>query len=170
MVRLALVTSVTCLPPLGPPVRFQMHQVSMFPKSTSPFSALARAPSTLSRIHLILGPEKYVAIGRPVLARKRSWPPSADSALQIWSVRVSCQTMALWTGLPVAFSQTTVVSRWLVMPIAARSLAWMPAFLSAPSMTAWLRCQISIASCSTHPGFGKICSCSFWSMPFTCPA
>ena len=58
MVRLALVTSVTCTPPLTPPVRFQITQVSMLPKSSSPFSALARAPSTLSRIHLILGPEK----------------------------------------------------------------------------------------------------------------
>jgi len=25
--------------------------------------------------------------------------------------------MALWTGLPVFFSQTTVVSRWLVTPM-----------------------------------------------------
>ena len=58
MVRLALVTSVTCTPPLGPPVRFQMTQVSILPNSTSPFSALARAPSTLSRIHLTFGPEK----------------------------------------------------------------------------------------------------------------
>ena len=41
-----------------------------------------------------------MAIGRPVLARNRSWPPSADSSLQIWSVRVSCHTIALWTGSP----------------------------------------------------------------------
>ena len=36
MVRLALVTSVTCAPPLTPPVRFQMTQVSMLPKTASP--------------------------------------------------------------------------------------------------------------------------------------
>ena len=58
IVREALVTSVTCTPPLVPPVRFQMHQVSMLPNSRSPASALARAPSTLSRTHLTLGPEK----------------------------------------------------------------------------------------------------------------
>ena len=41
---------------------------------------------------------------------------------RIWpAVRVSCQTIALCTGLPVAFSQTTVVSRWLVIPMAAIS-------------------------------------------------
>ena len=47
MVRLALDTSVTCAPPLGPPVRFQMTQVSILPKSTSPFSALARTPGDI---------------------------------------------------------------------------------------------------------------------------
>ena len=36
MVRLALVTSVTCRPPLDPPVRFQTSQVSMVPNSRSP--------------------------------------------------------------------------------------------------------------------------------------
>ena len=58
MVRLALVTSVTCTPPLTPPVRFQMHQVSMLPNTRSPASAFSRAPSTLSRIQRTLGPEK----------------------------------------------------------------------------------------------------------------
>ena len=58
MVRLALVTSVTCTPPLTPPVRFQMNQVSMVPNSRSPASAVARAPGTLSRIQRTLGPEK----------------------------------------------------------------------------------------------------------------
>ena len=72
-----------------------MHQVSMLPKRISPPSARSRTPSTLSRIHLIFGPEKYVAIGNPVFGRNRSWPPSDDSWLQIWSVRVSCHTIAL---------------------------------------------------------------------------
>jgi hypothetical protein len=58
MVRLAFVTSVMWMPPLVPPVRFQMHQLSMLPKIRSPASARARAPSTLSRIHLTFGPEK----------------------------------------------------------------------------------------------------------------
>ena len=72
IVRLAFVTSVMCRPPLGPPVRFQMHHVSMFPKTRSPASAFSRAPSTLSRIQRTFGPEKYVASGRPTVSRKRS--------------------------------------------------------------------------------------------------
>ena len=58
MVRLALVGSVTCEPPLTPPVRFQMTHVSVLPKTASPASAAARTPSTFSRIHWILPPEK----------------------------------------------------------------------------------------------------------------
>ena len=66
IVRLALVTSVTCAPPSRPPVRFQITQVSMLPNTASPRAAASRTPSTLSRIHWILAPEKYVAGGRPV--------------------------------------------------------------------------------------------------------
>jgi hypothetical protein len=58
MVRLAFVTSVMWSPPSGPPVRFQISQVSMLPNSRSPESARSAAPSTLSRIQRILGPEK----------------------------------------------------------------------------------------------------------------
>ncbi len=72
----------------------------------------------------------------------------------IVSVRVSCHTMALNTGCPVVRSQTSAVSRWLVIPTAARSPAEMPAVLSAPLMTSWQRAQISIGSCSTQPGLG----------------
>ena len=65
-VRLALVTSVTCKPPAGPPVRFQSTQLSIVPHTASPRSAAARTPSTLSRIHCSFSAEKYVAGGRPV--------------------------------------------------------------------------------------------------------
>ena len=50
--------------------------------------------------------------------------------------------------------ETTVVSRWFVIPTAARSVALILALSSAPVMTSWLRAQISDASCSTQPGFG----------------
>ena len=40
--------------------------------------------------------------------------------------------MALWIGLPVLRSQMAVVSRWLVIPIAAISFPAIPACLSAP--------------------------------------
>ena len=58
MVRLALVGSVTCTPPSTPPVRCHSSQVSMVPNSASPRSAAARTPSTFSRIHCSLPPEK----------------------------------------------------------------------------------------------------------------
>ena len=70
--RLAFETSVTWTPPLAPPERFQMHQVSMLPNRMSPASTLALRPSTFSITHLALGPEKYVAMGSPVVDRKRS--------------------------------------------------------------------------------------------------
>ncbi|MCY1550365.1 hypothetical protein D9M68_866170 [compost metagenome] len=55
MVRDALLTSVTCR---SPPVSCQINQLSTVPKASSPRSACARAPGTLSRIHLSLVPEK----------------------------------------------------------------------------------------------------------------
>ena len=69
-------------------------------------------------------------------------------------MRVSCQTSALWTGLPVVRSHTTAVSRWLVMPTPAMSSALAPAAEIASSTTSWVRAQISFASCSTQPGLG----------------
>ncbi|MBV6464885.1 MAG: hypothetical protein PGMFKBFP_00150 [Anaerolineales bacterium] len=136
-VREALVTSVTCSP-----VKFQISQESMVPNSRSPLSAFFRAPDTFSKIHLIFGPEKYVASGSPVFARRRSCPPCFASALQISSVRVSCQTMALWIGLPVRLSQTTVVSRWLVTPTATICSGTMRPRSSAVVITASIRSQI----------------------------
>ena len=155
IVRLALVTSVVCTPPSGPPVRFQTTQVSGVPKRASPRSAAARRPSTCSSIHCTLPAEKYVAGGRPALCRMTSPRPSASSALAIESVRVSCQTMALWNGRPVWRSQTIAVSRWLVTPMASRSELAMPACPSALPMTVWVRSQISSGLCSTQPGAGE---------------
>ena len=55
------------------------------------------------------------------------------------SVRVSCQTIALYQGRPVFGFHTTVVSRWLVTPIAARSAAERFACRNAPAMTVFVR-------------------------------
>jgi len=60
-------------------------------------------------------------------------------------------------------SQITVVSRWLVMPIAAICSGMTAARASAASITSRVRCQISRGSCSTQPACGWICSCSRWS-------
>lgn len=58
IVRPALVTSVTCTPPSGPPVRFQISQESMVPKAISPRSARARSPGTSASSQAAFGPEK----------------------------------------------------------------------------------------------------------------
>ena len=57
MVRLALVTSVTCTPPRGPPVRFHSTQVSAVPKIASPVSARGAHPVDVLQdpLHLAAG-------------------------------------------------------------------------------------------------------------------
>ena len=78
--------------------------------------------------------------------------------------------MALWMGCPVVRSQTSVVSRWLVMPMAATSPARMPAPLRASCITPLWVLQISLASCSTQPGLGKIWRNSFWAEALMVPS
>ena len=95
----------------------------MVPKIASPCSAASRTPSTFSKIHCNFPPEKYVAGGRPARCLITSPRPSRSRAAAILSVRVSCQTMAFPYGSPVIGFQTTVVSRWLVIPRPARSAA-----------------------------------------------
>ena len=65
-------------------------------------------------------------------------------------VRRHCQTMALQMGRPVSRSQRIVVSRWLVMPMAAMSPAAMSALAMASHHHAYWDDQISMASCSTQ--------------------
>jgi len=150
-VREALLASVTWA---SPPVRCQASQVSMVPKASSPRSARARAPGTVSSSHASLVPEKYASRTSPVLFRNPSSCPACRSASHRDAVRRSCQTMALATGRPVARSQSTVVSRWLVMPTAATSEDVTPPG-RAPGRRVALRGEDFPGSCSTQPG-GKI--------------
>ena len=62
----------------------------------------------------------------PVRSRNPAPCPACRSASHRDAVRRSCQTMALATARPVARSHSTVVSRWLVMPMAATSAARKP--------------------------------------------
>src|SRR5882724_11079856 len=94
---------------------------------------------------------------RPVLAEIAGSWPSAFSLAQMSAVRRSCQTMARWMAWPVRRSHTTVVSRWLVMPMAAMSFAVRPAFFSASRQVAMVEVQMSSGSCSTQPDAGKCC-------------
>ena len=84
-------------------------------------------------------------------------PHSALNSAARSAVRVSCQTMARVTGRPVSVSHSTVVARWLVMPIAVRSDACRPAESSAFESIARVASQISFPSCSTRSGPGWYC-------------
>ncbi len=129
----------------------------MVPARISPLAARRRSPRCRSSKYLILVPEKYGSSTRPVLRRNVPSSPSAFSRSQIGDEIRLCQTMALATGWPVAFSQTTIVSRWLVMPIAATSRAGVRAARSAALAVASCVAQMASGSCSTCPGEGKIC-------------
>ena len=76
--------------------------------------------------------------------------------------------MALWIALPVARSQTIVVSRWLVMPMAAMSEAVSRAFLRAVFIDHRQVAQISSGTCSTQPDAGKCWVNSILPMPTIC--
>src|SRR3954463_6016687 len=104
---------------------------------------------------------------RPVFAEIAGSWPSLLSRAQMSAVRRSCQTMARCTACPVARSHTTVVSRWLVMPIAAMSFAVTPAFCKASRQVEMVEVQMSSGSCSTQPEAGKCCgnsACAFAAM------
>ena len=91
----------------------------------------------------------------PVFLRNTSVSPFSFRESQYSEVLRHCQTIARYTGSPVWRSQTIAVSLWLVIPMAAISSADAPIFDIASTATpSWVD-QISLASCSTQPGFGK---------------
>ena len=151
IVREAFDTSVTCT---RPPVSFQTSQVSIVPQSSSPRAARACAPGTRSRIQRTFVAEKYASMTRPVRSRTSVSSPRARSSSQMPALARLCHTTAGWIGRPVARSHTTVVSRWLVMPIAVTSRAPMPAAAIALRPTATVVAKISSGSCSTCPDAG----------------
>ena len=89
---------------------------------------------------------------RPVFSAMVSPRPWAFRPSQKGAVRRHCQTMALWMGSPVRRSQRMVVSRWLVMPMAATCRGSMWLVISARARRS--EAQISMGSCSTQPGWG----------------
>ena len=164
-VRLALLTSVTCF---APAVSFHTSQVSIVPNANSPLRALSRAPSISSSNHLSFVPEKYGSRRNPVFSRTPA-SHAARLAAQKSAVRRSCHTIAGAIGSPLALSQTTTVSRWLVIPIPAISAAPTPAPAIAACAAANCVSQISAASCSTQPGLGKCWVNSLCPFPATSP-
>jgi hypothetical protein len=163
IVRLALVTSVMCTPPFGPAGQVpDQPRVDVAERQVAGLGR-ARAPSTLSSIQLDLRPGEVggerqadlgaeavlAAVGRQLVARScRSACPARRA--RCGSAR-RCPVPD-HRGLALvgdADRGDVVVAR---RPPCQRA-----------AITSWLRAQISLASCSTQPGFGKICSCSFWS-------
>ena len=82
----------------------------------------------------------------------RTAPRSPAMLRQMAAVRLSCQTIALCSGRPVARSQVSVVSRWLVIPSAATFTLPTAARAaeSAPSTQLHTLSHISSGSCSHH--------------------
>ena len=121
-VRLALVTSVTML------ARSECHSSQRIDRAEQQVAGFRAAP----RVGHIV--EQPVQLQRAEIAGQRQAGLGAEAILAAiaaysatsGSTRVSCQTSALCTGAPVARSHSSVVSRWLVMPIAARSRAARP--------------------------------------------
>ncbi len=120
------------------------------PIRSRPDAARAFASGTLARSQWIFVAEKYVRMGSPVRACTSGSKPPATSARHSVSVRVSCQTIAGATGMPVRASQRTAVSRWFVTPTASTGSRG-PAATASPTTRSTLS-RISRASCSTQPG------------------
>ena len=59
IVREALVTSVTCAPPLTPPLRFQINQLSIVPKAARPSLTADATSGTCLISQSSLSAEKY---------------------------------------------------------------------------------------------------------------
>ena len=88
----------------------------------------------------------------PVVETMRSSSPCRFSSSHSSAVRRHCQTMALYTGWPVALSQTMVVSRWLVTPMPAMLPSGSPRMASAAARRSVS--QMVMGSCSTQPACG----------------
>ncbi len=78
--------------------------------------------------------------------------------------------MALWIGWPLLLSHTTVVSRWLVMPMPAMRAGSTPAWLITSVMVTSTLVMISRGLCSTQPGCGNTCGNSRCAVPTMWPS
>ncbi len=96
-------------------------------------------------------------MGSPVALRIRlTSAASSRSRAHASSVLRHCHPIAGASGLPVARSQATTVSPWLVKPSASTSEARMPERSIALWVTRSVAATTSSASISTHPGRGKL--------------
>ena len=147
-VRLAFVGSVACT---RPPVSRQIRNVSTVPNRISPAAHRSRRPGIVSTRCTIFVAEKYGSSTSPVRRRMSASSPRALSRAHTGADTRLCQTMAGATGRPVARSQRIVVSRWLVIPIAATAVAGVPDSESTRRAQSSCVRQMSSGSCSTMP-------------------
>src|SRR2546427_12018454 len=140
MVRLAFVASVAWA---EPPVSLQRSHVSGVPNASAPPRALDLRPGAFRRIHSTLVAEKYGSTLRPVMRAMAGSFPARRNDAQRPAVRRSCQTIAGATVLELLRSQTSVVSRWLVSPIAATDARAPPRGRSASRRAPIVASQIS---------------------------
>ena len=100
-----------------PPVSLNTSQLSTVPTHRSP-------PASLQRRHMLHRPGDLGRAEIGIEQQARSSPAAPARALRSFSaaqrsaVRRSCQTIAGPSASPVRRDQKTMVSRWLVMPIA----------------------------------------------------
>ncbi len=106
---------------MRPPVRFQSSQASTLPAHNSPFAARACPSGMWSSSQRSLLAENIGSIWRPVRSCRNTPRLRAFSSLQNAALRWHCHTTHGPSGLPVARSQTSAVSRWLLIATAARS-------------------------------------------------
>jgi hypothetical protein len=155
IVLLALVLSVTWMgfSAFAPPFSLYMSQESTVPKARRPSSYACLTASSFWRSQRSLTLLGYVDRGRPQSSVRVSDPSRALSSRTSAFVRVSGHTTALQSGSPVVLSHTTVVSRWLVMPIDRMSdLEWPSStnLRTAPSIHSSTDLSSSSGSCSCH--------------------
>ena len=138
-----------------PPVRRQIRTVD---GAEGELAALRRARARRApcpAASAILVPRSTGRAAGRCAARRRCLVTGRRSAArQRAAVRRSCHTIARWIGSPVARSQNSVVSRWLVMPIAAMLR---PASSARPSTSRVVSSTVdhrSSGSCSTQPEAG----------------
>ena len=88
------------------------------------------------------------ALGDPVLV------PASRSSSHSAAVRRSCHTIARRGAPSVSRSQSTAVSRWLVMPTAVGCVGRRAS--SAARQAARTACQMSSGACSTQPSLREV--------------
>ena len=160
IVRLALVTSVTCAPPSMPPVRFQIDPA--VDRAEHRFAARGR------RAHAVDVLEDPLQLGARKIGRRRKAGALANqlpgrAAIQRADDAVGARVLPDDRVVPGLTGLRIPDDRRLALVGDADGGevgADRPPCRSAPAITVLVRSAISSGSCSTQPGWVMICWCS----------